>query len=84
MLSRAQIGGAGRVLAVVRDITERKAHEAEMGRLNRLYAVLSQVNQAIVRVRSREELFHDVCRALVEFGGFKIVWLGWHDPATHK
>jgi CheY-like chemotaxis protein len=31
--------------------------ESEIRRLSRLYATLSQVNQAIVRLRSREELF---------------------------
>ena len=72
------------VYASARDITERKAHEAEIERLNRLYAALSQVNQAIVRVHSREELCRDVCRALVEFGGFKMVWMGWHDAETHQ
>jgi PAS domain S-box-containing protein len=72
------------ISAIIRDITERKAHEVEIERLNRLYAALSQVNQAIVRVHSRDELFSEVCRVLVEFGGFKLVWLGWHDTATHK
>jgi PAS domain S-box-containing protein len=78
------IGSAHRVLAVLRDISLRKEHEQEIERLNRLYAVLSQVDQAIVRMRSREELFAEICRGLVEFGGFTMAWVGWLNPETHE
>ena len=53
-----------------------KRAEAEARRMNRLYATLSQVNQAIVRCKSREELFDQLCRVGVEFGEFKAVWVG--------
>lgn len=71
-----------RVWVVKRDISDRKAFELEIRRLNRLYAVLSQVNQAIVRVGSRAELFTDICRVAIEFGRFKLAWIGWLDAAT--
>ncbi|BDV42983.1 hypothetical protein GURASL_19060 [Geotalea uraniireducens] len=76
----------GRVVwsGVVSDITERKAHERELERLNRLYAALSHVNQAIVRIRSRDELFREVTRALVESGGFKMVWIGLRNPVSEQ
>jgi PAS domain S-box-containing protein len=74
----------GRVVwdGVQTDITDRKEHARELMRLNRLYAVLSQINQVIVRARSREELFQMVTRALVEFGKFKMVWVGLLNPDT--
>ena len=56
--------------------------EWEIGRLNRLYATLSQVNQAIVRVRSLEELFPKICQIALEFGQFKTAWIGRLDAAT--
>jgi PAS domain S-box-containing protein len=74
----------GNVLRMVRDITIRKAHEQEILRWSRLYAALSHVNQAIVAARTRQELFTRVCRALVEFGGFRMAWIGWLDPATSR
>ncbi|HEY9173597.1 MAG TPA: PAS domain S-box protein, partial [Verrucomicrobiae bacterium] len=67
---------------IVSDITQRKAHEAEIERLNRLYATLSQVNQAVVRVKSREELAAEVSRVAVAFGGFKLAWVGQHHAET--
>ena len=76
-------GGGGRLVCFFRDITERKSHEREIERLNRLYSALSVLNQTIVRVKSREELFREVCRIVAEKAGFKVVWIGWPDPKTH-
>ncbi len=69
-------------LVVIRDITQRKSHEHEIERLTRLYATLSQINEVIVHVRSREELGEEVCRVAVEFGGFQLAWLGQCDRNT--
>jgi PAS domain S-box-containing protein len=76
------IDGRRHVLSIVRDITERRIQEQEIERLNRIYLVLSLLNQAIVRTRDRQELLDRVCTILVEAGGFKIAWLGWLDPQT--
>lgn len=70
-LRNTQIGGQGRVLAVVRDITERKAQQMEIERLTRLYVTLSEVNQTIVRSPSRAELFAGICQVMVEYGRFR-------------
>ncbi len=75
--------GDGRYqLAIVRDITQRKAHEAEIQRLNRLYAALSQVNESIVRATNRHDFLNDVCDRLVKYGGFPMAWIAWTDPVT--
>ena len=77
-----EIEGRHFSLGIYRDLTQRKAHEREIERLNRLYSALSQINQAIVRARTREELFGKVCQMLVEFGGFEPVWIGWVRSTT--
>ena len=74
----------GNLLGMVRDITLSKAHEQEISRLSRLYEALSQINQAIVWMTTREELFQKICRVLGEHGGFHMVWIGWHDPDTQQ
>jgi len=43
---------------------------------NRLYAVLSAVNQAITRKQGQQELLREICRILVETGGFRLAWYG--------
>lgn len=57
--------------------------ESEVARLSRLYAALSHINQAIVHLHDRDSLFHEVCRVLVENGGFRMAWIGWHNPKSH-
>jgi len=74
----------GSLLGMVRDITQMKEHEKEIERMSRLYAALSQVNQAIVWSPTRDELFRKVCRVLVEDGGLRMAWIGWHNPETQR
>ncbi len=59
---------------------ELEAHQEEIRRLSQLNAVLSHVNQAIVRLPGREELCQRVCQILVEHGGFRLAWIGWLEP----
>ena len=66
----------------IRDITERKAAEARYQRHTHLYAALSETNKAIVHSTSEEDLFLQVCRAAVQFGGMKMAWIGMLDKPT--
>ncbi len=73
---------AGHVVGVskiARDITVQKTHEKEILRLSRLYAALSQINQAIVWTRQRDKLFERICRVLVEMGQFSLARIGQAD-----
>jgi signal transduction histidine kinase len=54
----------------------------EIGRVHRLYAVLSRVNEAIIRVRSQQDLLEAACRIAVEDGGFALAWIGFVVPET--
>ena len=81
------IDAEGRVVGVasqVQDITERKAAEARIQRLTQLYLVLSQCNQAIVRSPNEGELFAEICRGAVLFGGMKMAWIGRVDRAIRR
>ena len=75
-------GGRRQVLAIIRDISERKAHELELGRLSSMYRMITHVSRALLRAKTRDELFAEICRVLVEVGGFKIAWIGLLDPAA--
>ena len=75
--------GGGRHFCFFRDITHRKLHEREIERLNNLYSALSVLNKTIVGVKSREVLFHEVCRIVAEQASFKAVWVGMVEPRTH-
>lgn len=66
---------------VVRDITASKMAEAEIAKMNRLYALISQINQMVVRTRDQEALLREACEIAVEFGKFKMAWIGKVDYA---
>ncbi len=63
-------------LLIIRDNTERKEAEKNLKRLNLLYNVLSQVNQSIVRIENRDELFSEICKIIVVHGKFTFAWIG--------
>ena len=69
-------------VAVKQDITERKLNEARIQRISNLYAALSQCNEAIVRCTSEDQLYAEICRSAVQFGGIKMAWIGMVDEAS--
>ena len=68
----------------IQDITEQKAQEERIARLSRIYAVLSGINSAIVRIHQRDALFQEACRIAVHEGAFSMAWIGTIDPATQN
>ncbi|HUW36836.1 MAG TPA: EAL domain-containing protein [Rhodocyclaceae bacterium] len=64
---------------IIRDVTVQKENEKRIMRLNRLYAVLSGINTAIVRTRDRQKLFEEACRIAVEHGQLRMAWIGLLD-----
>jgi len=79
LLMRTRIGDQVVIQATVRDIARRKTNEERIRRLTQLYAALSQCNEAIVRCADEMELFPQICQDVVQFGGFKMAWIGLLD-----
>ena len=74
--------GGRTMLALIHDVSQRKAVEAQRERQTQICQALSEVNQAIVRMDDHSKLYPLVCRMAVDFGGMKIAWIGLHDEAT--
>ncbi|MBI2313460.1 MAG: EAL domain-containing protein [Betaproteobacteria bacterium] len=55
-----------------------------IARLNRVYAVLSGINVALLRIRDKEELLQEVCRIAVEEGQFRLAWVGLIDAQAQQ
>jgi PAS domain S-box-containing protein len=65
-----------------RDITLLKQAKIEITRLNRLYAVISQINQAVVHASTKEAFLETICNIVTKFGNFKLAWIGKIDPES--
>ena len=73
-----------RIVGTFTDFTERKLADEQLRKLNRIYTVLSDINQALVRTREPQEMFEKVCRIAVEQGGFIMAWIGLLDESSQK
>jgi len=60
-------------------VAELAASQAQIVRLNHLYAALSETNQAIAHFTDRDTLFEKICRIAVERAGFALAWIGLLD-----
>lgn len=66
----------GTVQLIFHDITVRRQQQDRILRLQRIHAVLSSINSAIVRMQSRGELFEEACRIASQHAAFLIAWIG--------
>ncbi len=62
------------------DITERKQAEARIAQLDRAKTILAGVDHAIIHIPDRQTLLDEICRLVVETGGFKLAWFGRASP----
>jgi two-component system, sensor histidine kinase and response regulator len=66
-----RIDGRWIIVTISRDVTERKRAELAAQRFARMFAALSDTNEAIMRVSSAEDLYQRVCEATVHGGRLK-------------
>lgn len=71
-------------LCMIDDITERKTMQEELLRFDRSLESLVQVNQTIIQAQSEQALLQDVCRDIVETGGYDSAWIGYAEHDDKK
>ncbi len=77
-------GRVSRLLGTSQDITERKEAEINQVRLNRSLRLLSDCNTALVHAREESQLLADICRLIVEQGGYRMAWVGYAEHDEDK
>jgi PAS domain S-box-containing protein len=76
------VQGRELLYSIVHDVTARKIAEEKLQRQRNLYAAISEINQAIVRLPGNQDIFQHVCRIAVERVGFLFAWVGEIDTAA--
>ncbi|MBI5767318.1 MAG: PAS domain S-box protein [Verrucomicrobia bacterium] len=66
------------------DITERKRSGAEAQRANRALRALSHTNHALVHATDELGFLREVCRIIVEDGGYRLAWVGYPEHDEHR
>ena len=72
------------ILLAIEDITERKNAEEKIKKLNRVYSMLSEVNETIVRIREKEKLLNAITKIAIDKGGFSLAWISMINPETKE
>jgi PAS domain S-box-containing protein len=68
--------GLGGAVTMLHDLTQRRQAEVELQRMGRALRVLSESSRALQRASEESALLNDVCRIVVEEGGYRLAWVG--------
>ena len=66
------------------DISEIKATESRLRRLQELYAAVTEANRLISGAQHQDDLFYGICKIAVELGGMKMAWIGAPNASTRR
>jgi len=81
---RDESGEPFQAIGTSQDVTDRILAEHRLQRLNRLYAISSGINAAIVRITDTQQLYEEACRIAVEEGGLRMACVAVADAASQR
>ena len=70
----AELGAA--VAGLEQEVRQRQQAETHLQRTNRALRLLSACNEALVRLDDESALTAEICRIVVEIGGYRMAWVG--------
>jgi PAS domain S-box-containing protein len=76
-IARDLTGKPLRMTGTSHDVTERKRAEQALLRVNRALKTLSKCNETLVHATDEAQLLNDMCRTIVEGGGYRMAWVGF-------
>ncbi len=66
----------------IRSAVEYRGNEQRIARLNRIDAIHRRVNEALVHIPDPRQLAQEVCKIMIQEGGFVMAWIGFENPTT--
>lgn len=64
------------VLCIGNDITEKKRSEEAEKKASRALKMLTECSHALIHGKNEQVLLHEICRTIVETGGYLMAWVG--------
>ena len=77
-------GKARRMVGSIRDITNQMGAQREQERLTRALRLLSDCNMSLAQFDDEQGLLEDVCRLVVDNGGYRLAWVGLAEQDEQK
>ncbi len=72
------------IMGIIEDITERKRLAATLRQASRALKAITECHQALIRATDETELLNEVCRIIVEVGGYRMAWVGYAEDDANK
>jgi PAS domain S-box-containing protein len=70
-------GKVSKVSGHIVDVTRLRKSETQLHKLNRSLLAINNCNRALLRASNEMELLNDICRTIVEIGGYRMAWVGY-------
>ncbi len=83
-ISQVETSGKKLYTVIIRDITNRKQAEAELRRLNRALRTIVECRRRMAQAQDELAMLTDVCRVLVDLGGYRMAWVGFAENDEAK
>ena len=79
-----EAGGVAFLIAEARDIDERKQADLAVLKANRVINALWECNNALIHVKDESQLLQEICRVIVEVGGYRMAWVGYTEHDAYR
>jgi len=74
----------GFAIVISRIMTKHRRVEEELKGVNRALKVISEANKALIHAEEENTLLLDICRIIVETGGYRLAWVGFAAQDSKK
>jgi signal transduction histidine kinase len=71
-------------MGIVQDSREPKGMEETLRKVSRALKAITECHQALIRATDETELLNEVCRIIVEVGGYCMAWVGYAENDANK
>ena len=77
-------GQVVRLMGAFQNITQQKKNQFDLAWVNRALLILSKCNEILIHMTDETKLIKEICRIIVEMGGYRMAWVGYAEDDDHK